>query len=222
MPTSRFPLDSAPDLAFPRAGARRNWHQGVQQCKAQPGYLYLLFITPFITPLLASRSQRAHIPLQSSGALQAALSTVRALEGGWVCLSSDLPSCEGLSRWLSGKESTCQCRRCRFDPWVGKIPWRGEMATHSSILAWRIPWTEKPGGLQSMGSQRVRHNLTTEHTLMPSSETVALRQCILLAWHPHGSHLLGSPLLEWEVLTSQTPSFVLLGQDPCLVSGERY
>ena len=32
------------------------------------------------------------------------------------------------------------------------------MATHSSTLAWRIPWTEKPGGLQSMGSQRVRHN----------------------------------------------------------------
>ena len=31
------------------------------------------------------------------------------------------------------------------------------MATHSSILAWSIPWTEKPGGLQSMGSQRVRH-----------------------------------------------------------------
>ena len=33
-----------------------------------------------------------------------------------------------------------------------------EMATHSSILAWRIPWTEKPGGLQSMGLQRVGHN----------------------------------------------------------------
>ena len=33
------------------------------------------------------------------------------------------------------------------------------MATHSSILAWRIPWTEKPGGLQSMGSQRIRHRL---------------------------------------------------------------
>ena len=32
------------------------------------------------------------------------------------------------------------------------------MATHSSILAWRIPWTEEPGGVQSMGSQRVRHN----------------------------------------------------------------
>ena len=32
------------------------------------------------------------------------------------------------------------------------------MTTHSSILAWEIPWTEQPGGLQSMGSQRVRHN----------------------------------------------------------------
>ena len=33
-----------------------------------------------------------------------------------------------------------------------------EMATHTSILAWEIPWTEEPGGLQSMGSQRVRHD----------------------------------------------------------------
>ena len=33
-----------------------------------------------------------------------------------------------------------------------------EMATHSSILAWEIPWTEEPGGLQSTGSQRVRHD----------------------------------------------------------------
>ena len=32
------------------------------------------------------------------------------------------------------------------------------MTTHSSILAWRIPWTDKPGGLHSMGSQRVRHH----------------------------------------------------------------
>ena len=38
------------------------------------------------------------------------------------------------------------------------------MATHSSILAWRIPRTEERGGLQSMGSQRVRHDLATKHT----------------------------------------------------------
>ena len=36
------------------------------------------------------------------------------------------------------------------------------MITHSSILAWRIPWTEEPGGLQSMGSQRVRQDLGTK------------------------------------------------------------
>ena len=59
-------------------------------------------------------------------------------------------SLNGLPRWLSGKESTCQCRRCGFDPWVEM---EEEMATHSSILAWEIPWTEEPGGLESMGFQ---------------------------------------------------------------------
>ena len=37
-----------------------------------------------------------------------------------------------------------------------------EMATHSSILAWRIPWTEEPGRLQSIALQRVEHNLATK------------------------------------------------------------
>ena len=44
----------------------------------------------------------------------------------------------------------------RFLSW--EDPLEKEMATHSSILAWNIPWTEKPGGLQSMGLQRVRHD----------------------------------------------------------------
>ena len=74
----------------------------------------------------------------------------------------------------SGKESTCQCRRRGFNPWVGKIPWKrpgprtpveetGDAGsipgwgsgTHSSALAGRIPWTEEPERLQSMGSQRL-------------------------------------------------------------------
>ena len=45
-----------------------------------------------------------------------------------------------------------------FDTWVGEDPLEEEMATHSSILAWRIPCIEEPGGLQSMGSQRVGHD----------------------------------------------------------------
>ena len=39
-----------------------------------------------------------------------------------------------------------------------------DMATHSSVLAWKIPWTEEPGGLQSIGSQRVRHDLAGSQT----------------------------------------------------------
>jgi len=50
------------------------------------------------------------------------------------------------------------CRRGGFDPWVAEIPLEKGMATHSSVLAWEIPWTEEPGGLQSLGLQRVRHN----------------------------------------------------------------
>ena len=47
------------------------------------------------------------------------------------------------------------CGRPEFDPWVRKIDPLGKgMATHSSILAWEIPWTEEPAGLQSMGSQK--------------------------------------------------------------------
>ena len=49
-----------------------------------------------------------------------------------------------------------------WETWVQSLSWEDplekEMATHSSILAWRIPWIEEPGGLQSMGSQRIRHD----------------------------------------------------------------
>ena len=49
-----------------------------------------------------------------------------------------------------------------WETWVQSLgcedPLEEGMATHSSILAWRIPWTEEPGRLQSMGSQRVRHD----------------------------------------------------------------
>ena len=53
-------------------------------------------------------------------------------------------------------------------------PLEKEMETHSSILAWRIPWTEEPGGLQSRGSQRVGHDLVT------NTHTHQLVQCLIL------------------------------------------
>ena len=67
----------------------------------------------------------------------------------------------GLPLGLSGRESACQCRRCKLHPWMG-ISVEKEMATHSSILAWEIPWTEDPGRLQAMGSQGVRHDLAAK------------------------------------------------------------
>ena len=54
------------------------------------------------------------------------------------------------------------------ETWVGSLVWEDPleegMATHCSILAWRIPWTEEPGGLQSTGLQRVRQDKVTKHT----------------------------------------------------------
>ena len=51
--------------------------------------------------------------------------------------------------------------RPRFYPWKGKFPWRRNWQYHFSILTRRVPWTEKPSGLQSMELQRVRHNWAT-------------------------------------------------------------
>ena len=56
-----------------------------------------------------------------------------------------------------GKESACNTGDLGSIPGLGRSPGEG-MVTHSCILAWRIPWAEEPGGLQSVGSQRVGHD----------------------------------------------------------------
>ena len=64
---------------------------------------------------------------------------------------------EGFPRGSDGKGSTWNA-----GDWVQSLDWEDpleeDMATHSSVLAWRMPWTGEPGGLRSIGSQRVRHN----------------------------------------------------------------
>ena len=67
----------------------------------------------------------------------------------------------GFPGGASSKEPTCQCRRRKrhgFHPWVGKIPWRRAWQPTPVLLPGESPWTEKPGGLQSMGLQRVEHD----------------------------------------------------------------
>jgi len=74
-----------------------------------------------------------------------------------------LASCEiGQYLWTSLVVQMINNLHAMQDIWVQSLgredPLEKEMATHSSILAWRIPWTEETGRLQSMGSQKVRHN----------------------------------------------------------------
>ena len=67
---------------------------------------------------------------------------------------------------VKNKKKSCQCRRYkRQEMWVQSLsredPLEDGMATHFSILAWRIPWTEEPGRLESTGSQTVEHDQVT-------------------------------------------------------------
>ena len=81
--------------------------------------------------------------------------------GSFLCFFAPcMPVFWGLPWWLSGKEFTCNAGAAGD---TGSVPGLGRfleegMATHCSTLAWRIPWTEEPGELQSMGSQRVAHD----------------------------------------------------------------
>ena len=123
---------------------------------------------------------------------------------------SCLGSCCKVNRWKSkflrkgfpggsdGKESACNTEDLGSIPgW--KDPLEKEMATYSSILAWGIPWTEEPGGLQSMGSQRVRHDWATNAYLGWGSQ---VEMAILSPGLPHP----GPSLSCWSisVLSIQT------------------
>ena len=77
----------------------------------------------------------------------------------------------GLPLWLSGKEPTSQCRGRGVGSLSQEDLLEEGMATYFNILAWEITWTEGPGGLQSMGSQRVGHDLATKQQQPPTVKT---------------------------------------------------
>ena len=115
----------------------------------------------------------------------------------------------GPPRQLSGEESTCSAAdpeaRVRSLGW--EDPLEEEMATHSRILAWRIPWREEPGVLQSMGLQRVGHNLRLNNIeVMTVSDmcvcvcgpVLFLRKSILTTWSRLIKYYLPSPFAKEE------------------------
>ena len=111
------------------------------------------------------------------------------------------------------------------DTWVQSLGWEDllekGMATHSSILAWRIPWSEKPGGLQSMGSQRAYSTDHQIHTSMCTFQMAEIRKYILTG---HKTKLLqeGGPLPGPETgLLSNTRKWIVRG-DTCWQSKRFY
>ena len=93
-----------------------------------------------------------------------------------MCL---LAICMGflVAQWLKKKKKLClQCRSlpAKQETWVQSVGQEDhlekEMATYFSILAWEILWTEEPGRLQSMGSQRIRHDLATKQQQLETDD----------------------------------------------------
>ena len=78
-----------------------------------------------------------------------------------------------------------KCLPAMWETWVQSLgrgdPLEKEMATHSSILAWRIPWTTEPGGLQSTGLQRVGHNWVASLSLSSNYDAIIVEN-ILNNW----------------------------------------
>ena len=118
---------------------------------------------------------------------QAPLSMARLLEG-FPVITGGLPR-------VNSKESSCQRRRrkrLRFDPWVGEIPWRRawQPTRFSSILAWRIPWTEEPGGLY------IVHRIAKSQTRLKWLSTHAIIECVAIS-SSRGS----SRIWEWTPIS---------------------
>ena len=109
-------------------------------------------------------------------------------EGSWMLHREVSTFSWGSGRRLegfkaSGEESARQCRslkRLGFDPWVRKIPWRRAWQPTPVFLPGESPWTEEPGGLQSMGLQRVGPDGATEHKDVASFGTGI--SCWLPGW----------------------------------------
>ena len=136
----------------------------------------------------------------------------------WLIWSSLFPG------GISGKEpgltaNAVEEREERFDPWVRKIPWRRAWEpTPGSIHAWRIPWTEKSGRLQSTGSQRVRHDwsdLARMHELYEESNSASFLKMRKLkigkVKYPFEDHTRSQAIWETIDISLRVPNFKICG-----------
>ena len=108
-------------------------------------------------------------------------------------------------------------RETQVQPLGQEDPLEKEMAIHSSAIAWKIPWTEEPGRLQSMGLQRVGHDWTTSHAYVNIWYVKYLKECLAYWNHSTGCILLlvvelsekattpHSSTLAWKIPWTEEP-----------------
>ena len=106
---------------------------------------------------------------KNTGVSSSKVSACNVGDPGWMPCSGRSPE-EWIGyplrySWASLMAQLVKNMPAKWETWVWPLGWEDPleegMTNHSSILAWRIPWTEQPGGLQSMGSQRVRNSWAT-------------------------------------------------------------
>ena len=117
--------------------------------------------------------------------------------------------------WVSLVVHMVKCLLAMRKTWVQSLDWKDplekEMATHSSTLAWKIPWMEEPGRLQSMGLQRIRHDWETSHWLSKVMELFQMlfyKHCFQLWYQSQFYRCTKITLivLKMLVLVSSTPA----------------
>ena len=118
---------------------------------------------------------------------------LRERECNFVTVSDDSPSLRYNWTTFLVTQPANAGNTCRVQSLGWEDHLQNRMATHSSILTWRIPWREEPGGLQSMGLQRAKHDLTAKQQQL-------LPQLLWLAALLHDSGLNWVPLREFHPL----------------------
>ena len=101
-----------------------------------------------------------------------------------------------LPQWLSSEESTCQGRRCTFDPWVRKIPWRRRWQPTPAFLPGKAHGLGSLAGYSPWGCKRVGHNLETTRQSQPSFQPQFLKNPTCKVVHIFGKVYIIQPNVE--------------------------
>ena len=137
----------------------------------------------------------------------------------------DLGPSLGLPRWFSGKESACQCRRCWFDPWIGKIPWRRRWQPPSLFLPGRSHGQRSLAGYRSWGRKErdlTEYTHTHTHTHTHTLSTAPPTPCCCCSGQFPPLRFLVTPALSLSWPSSQLLPFpVLILGDSRSASGQK-